>query len=281
MHPTPSDGKKRDQVHFSRDQVVILVYGAALDSSPMHTPRARRCTRLPAAIALLAFPIGTVLAATPNNYYFSTFAVAENPLSESGAWSNIDTTRTQIAASGGRAFGTQIGGAYDDSVAWLNGTWPVDMQLTATVFRGSSSGIEEVELLLRGAQTSTSTTGYEVNFAHDGQYVNLYRWEGGTSLSDFVPIVPENTHSIPGGLSTGDRIRVRITGDTVAASYDKGAGWVTIFSGSDTSVGGHAKYPSGRPGIGAFKTSGSGALDQFALEDFTVEADVIFTNGFE
>ena len=247
----------------------------------MHAPQAKRCTRLPAAIALLAFSFGTALAAPPGAYYFSTFADAENPLSESGAWSNIDTTRTQIATSGGRAFGTQIGGAYDDSVSWLTGTWPADMQLTATIFRGSSSGIEEVELLLRGAQTSASTTGYEVNFAHDGQYVNLYRWEGGTNLSDFVPIVPENTHSIAGGLNTGDRIRVRITGDTVTALYDKGAGWVTIFSGSDTSVGGHAKYSSGRPGIGAFKTSGSGALGQFAFEDFTVEADAIFANGFD
>jgi len=247
----------------------------------MQVRQARCRARLPAAVALLAAPLGAMLAATPNNYYFSTFAVAENPLSESGAWSNIDTTRTQIATSGGRAFGTQIGGAYDDSVAWLTGTWPADMQLTATVFRGSSSGIEEVELLLRGAQTANRTTGYEVNFAHDGQYVNLYRWEGGTNLSDFVPIVPENTHSISGGLNTGDRIRVRIAGDTVTASYNKGAGWVTIFSGSDTSVGGHAKYPSGRPGIGAFKTSGSGALDQFAFEDFTVEADAIFADGFE
>ena len=247
----------------------------------MQTPRAKPNSRLPVAIGLVACVVGPVLAATPNSYYFTTFPVAENPLSESGAWSNIDTTRTQIAASGGRAFGTQIGGAYDDSVSWLVGTWPADVQLTATVFRGSSNGIEEVELLLRGAQTSTSTTGYEVNFAHDGQYVNLYRWEGGTNLSDFVPIVPENTHSIAGGLNSGDHIRVRIVGDTVTAWYDKGAGWVTIFSGSDTSVGGHAKYLSGRPGIGAFKTSGSGALDQFAFEDLTVEADGIFADGFE
>ena len=247
----------------------------------MHTLRANLRVRWLAAVALLAFPIDSVPAATPDTYYFSTFSAAENPLSESGAWSNTDATRTQIASSGGRAFGTQVGGGYDDSVAWLTGTWPADVQLTATVFRGSPSGIEEVELLLRGAQTSSSTTGYEVNFAHDGQYVNLYRWEGGTNLSDFVPIVPENTHAIAGGLNTGDRIRVRIVGDTVTAWFDKGAGWVILFSGSDSSVGGHAKYPSGRPGIGAFKTSGSGALDQFSFEDFTVETDAIFTNGFD
>ncbi|MEO5624654.1 MAG: hypothetical protein ABIQ70_01440 [Dokdonella sp.] len=231
-------------------------------------------------LLIFVLPIAAAFAVPPSSY-FTTFATNENPLYESAAWSNIDATRTSIATSGGRAFGTQAGGAYDDSVAWLNGAWPADVQLTATVFRGSSSGIEELELLLRGAQTATTTTGYEVNFAHDGQYVNLYRWEGGIQLADFVPIVAENTHSIADGLHTGDRIRVRIQGDTVTALYDKGAGWVTIFSGSDTSVGGHAKYASGRPGIGAFKTSGSGALDQFAFEDLTVEADGIFADGFE
>jgi hypothetical protein len=232
-------------------------------------------------IMLLTSHSDGAAAVSPNSYYFTTFGTTENPISESGAWSNIDATRTRIATSGGRAFGTQIGGAYDDSVAWLTGAWPADVQLTATVFRGSTSGLEEVELMLRGAQTATTTTGYEVNFAHDGQYVNLYRWEGGINLADFVPIVPENTHSISGGLNTGDQIRATIRGDAVTAFYNKGAGWVTIFTGSDTSVGGHAKYTSGRPGIGAFKTSGSGALTQFAFEDLTVEADAIFANDFE
>lgn len=242
---------------------------------------AGRVARLRLTLSIVALPVAAACAAQPGSDYTTTFATNENPISESAAWSNIDVTRTSIATSAGRAFGTQTGGAYDDSVAWLNGAWPSDVQLTATVFRGSSSGIEELELLLRGAQTASTTTGYEVNFAHDGQYVNLYRWEGGIQLSDFVPIVAENTHSIPDGLHTDDRIRVSIQGDTVTAFYDKGAGWVTIFVGSDTSVGGHAKYASGRPGIGAFKTSGSGALDQFAFEDLTVETYGIFEDGFE
>src|SRR4029077_14844315 len=99
--------------------------------------------------------------------------------------------------------------------------------------------------------------------------------------ADFVPLIPENTHSIPGGLHTGDQIRAQMLGDTITAFYNKGAGWTALFAASDTSVGGHAKYASGRPGIGAFKTSGSGALDQFAFEDLTVEADAIFADGFE
>jgi hypothetical protein len=243
--------------------------------------RFARAARVRMVAAILALHVGAATAIPFTGHYVTTFDANEDPISESGAWANLDNTRTSIATSGGRAFGTQAGGAYDDSVAWLNGAWPADLQLTATVFRGASSGIEELEFLLRGAQTAATTTGYEVNYAHDGQYVNLYRWEGGINLADFVPIVPENTHSIPGGLHTGDRIRVRIEGDTVTALYDKGAGWIAIFSGSDTSVAGHAKYTSGRPGIGAFKASGSGALDQFAFEDLTVEADGIFANGFE
>ena len=237
--------------------------------------------RVPVIVTLLVLHVGATAATFPMGYYFTTFVASENPISESGTWSNIDSTRTQIETSGGRAFGTQLGGAYDDSVAWLAGTWPADVELTATVFRGASNGIEELELMVRGAQTSATTTGYEINFAHDGQYVNLYRWEGGIDISDFVPIVPENTHSIPGGLVSGDQIRVRIRGDAVTAFYNKGDGWVTIFNGSDTSVGGHAKYPTGRPGIGAFKTSGSGGLAEFAFEDLTVVAYAIFADGFD
>src|SRR4051812_43102351 len=60
-------------------------------------------------------------AAAPS--YRTTFGSAENPLSEAGAWSNIDDTRTRMAAAGGRCFGTQSGGAYDDSVAQLVGSW--------------------------------------------------------------------------------------------------------------------------------------------------------------
>jgi hypothetical protein len=202
--------------------------------------------------------------------YATTFATSENPISEDGAWSNIDATRTRMATSGGRCFGTQVGGAYDDSVAQLTGIWPASSQMTGTVFRGSTSGIEELEFMMRGAQTGNTTTGYEINFAHDGQYVNVYRWEGGIDLSDFVPLIAENTHSIPGGLNTGDLIRARMQGDTISAYYNKGAGWVMVFTATDSSAGGHAKYASGRPGIGAFKTSGSGALDQFAFEDLQV-----------
>lgn len=235
--------------------------------------RGTRLSRISAHVARAFCSIGlcacaSAAAAPPG--YRTTFDTAENPLSEAGAWSNIDSTRTRMAAAGGRCFGTQTGGAYDDSVAQLVGSWPSAIQITATVFRGSSSGIEELELMFRGAQTATTTTGYEVNFAHDGQYVNVYRWEGGIALADFVPLIAENTHSIPGGLNSGDRIRAEIRGDTITAYYNKGAGWIEVFSASDTSVAGHAKYPAGRPGVGAFKTSGSGALDQFAFEDLQV-----------
>jgi len=244
---------------------------------------------VPVVLVCLA---GVATAAVPPSY-ITTFSATENPISEAGAWSNIDTTRTRMATAGGRCFGTQVGGAYDDSIAQLTGTWPASVQMTGTVFRGSTSGIEELELMVRGAQTSTTTTGYEINFAHDGQYVNVYRWEGGINLSDFVPLIVENTHSIPGGLSTGDQIRAQMQGDTITAFYNKGTGWVTVFTASDTSVGGHAKYASGRPGIGAFKTSGSGALNQFAFEDLQVLTcadtnpncvfveDRVFADGFE
>jgi len=73
------------------------------------------------------------------------------------------------------------------------------------------------------------------------------------------------------GLHSGDRLRGQIVGNTLTAWVDKGGGWMLIGSASDTSgTGGGAAFTSGTPGIGFFKTSGSGPMDQFGFTDFRV-----------
>jgi hypothetical protein len=194
--------------------------------------------------------------------FSSTFTGTENPLSESSNWST-PADRTDFRKLGGVAYGTQVGGAYDDSIAMLAGTWSPDCEIITTIFVGTTSGIQEVEHIHRCDATGRY---YEVNFAHDGSYADFIRAEGGgIDLSDYTYIIPSLTYSIPGGgISNGNRLRTRMDGSLLQAWIDRGAGWVFIGEASDTAI------TSGKPGIGAFKTAGSGAMDQFCFTDFSV-----------
>lgn len=201
------------------------------------------------------------------NAYSTTFTGTENPLSESSNWST-PSLRTNFRKSGGVAYGTQVGGGFDDSIAMLAGTWSANVEIITTVFKGTTSGIQELEHIHRCASGGTY---YEINFAHDGQYCDFVRAEGGITLADFTYLVPTLTYSIPGGaVNNGDLLKTRMDGNLLQAYINRGSGWVFIGEASDTSVGGRAKYTSGNPGIGAFKTSGAGSMDQYALNDFTV-----------
>lgn len=206
-------------------------------------------------------------------YYASAFSTAQTPIAEGSNWVNNGTDWTLVNTSGGVAFGTQVGGSFDDSYAHLTGTWGADYEITATIFKGTTSGIQEVELLFRITDSSHSCTLYEINFAHDGQYVDFVRWPGplGTSSGDFTFLVPSLTYSVAGGVNNGDRIKGRIEGNVLTAWIDKGFGWVLIGSATDTAGGGGgAVLTSGNPGMGFFKTSGSGAMNQFCYTDYQV-----------
>jgi hypothetical protein len=185
---------------------------------------------------------------------------------------NNSTNRTLVNTNGGIAYGTQVGGGYDDSYARLTGTWSPNVVMEASVFRGNTSGIQEVEFLFRvNDSVPGKVTLYEINFAHNGQYVDFYRWEGGIQLSNFTPLVPSLTYSIAGGINNGDRLKGQMIGNTLTAWIDKGSGWVLIGSATDTDgPNGGAVITSGTPGIGFFKTSGSGAMDQYGYFDYKV-----------
>ena len=230
----------------------------------------RRARTMPAAQGGFALS-GQAISA--QRRFYTSFPTIASPVSEGGRWVKNDTTRTQmIVGAAGRCYGTQLGsGGFDDSCSHLSDVWAPNIQITATLFVGTCTGIQEVELMARMADTSSTTRGYEVNFAWDGSYVNFYRWEGTTAGADFVPLVTPQTYSVSGGFSTGHQIRITMIGDTLNAYYNKGSGWVLINTGggvSDTSTGGHAKWSTGTPGIGAYRELASGAGSQFALEDF-------------
>lgn len=168
-----------------------------------------------------------------------------------------------------------MGGAFDDSYAHLTAAWPsADYVITATIFKGTTSGIQEVELLFRVTDSpgSPNVFLYEINFAHNGQYVDFVRWNGGIAPGDFTYLIPTGTFSVPGGINNGDVIRGVMIGNTLTAYINKGSGFTLIGSASDTAgPGGTALYTTGTPGIGAFKTAGSGAMNQCAFTDFLAE----------
>lgn len=207
--------------------------------------------------------------------YSTSFAGTEAPVSEGGAWINQSTNRTLVDTSGGIAFGTQVGGAFDDSYAHLTAAWPsADYTIEATVSKGSTSGIQEVELLFRVTDSAGSPNVhlYEINFAHNGQYVDFVRWDGGISGPDFTYLIPSQTFNIPGGVNNGDILRGRMVGNKLTAWINQGSGFALIGSASDTAgPNGGAVYTTGTPGIGFFKTAGSGAMNQYAFSDFLAE----------
>lgn len=213
----------------------------------------------------------------PYTSYSTTFSATETPISESSNWANVGLDWTTVNTASGIAFGTQVGGSFDDSYANLTGTWPNNYEIITTVFKGTTSGIQEVEHRFRCSDAAHISSCYEINFAHDGQYVDFVKWPGplGTSVGDFTFLVPTGTYSISGGISNGNLLKTRIVDGTLTAWINKGSGYVLINSSPVTDTSGSHGLPSlktGKPGIGFFKTSGSGAMNQFGFTDFSVRS---------
>ena len=210
--------------------------------------------------------------------YTTTFSTTETPISEGGLWSNVGVDWTLVDLASGIAFGTQVGGGFDDSWAELTGvSLAPDVQVDATVFKGTTSGTQEVEIHLRANSAPHVANRYEFNVAHDGQYWNGYQWPGplGTVVGDFRPLATETggiQFAVPGGaINNGDILRMRIQGNVMTGYINRGSGFVLVGTWTDTAgAGGGAALVSGNVGIGFFKTSGSGAMNQYGFTDFTV-----------
>jgi len=186
------------------------------------------------------------------------FPLTENPISESGNWTNGGTTGldwSNVQTTPELAFGTINSSTpnYGDSTAILTGTWNPDQMAQAVVHsvNQTSSIHEEVELRLRTTVAAHNITGYEVNFrcTSDGsQYVAIVRWNG--SLGDFTYVANLN----PGGpgIHDGDTVKATIVGSTITA-YING---VQVLQGTDST------YTSGNPGIGFDTESDSGSTSR-------------------
>jgi fibronectin type 3 domain-containing protein len=205
--------------------------------------------------------------AAPGTSFTSNFDGTENPLSEGGVWHHLDPFQTPVQKVNGIAFGTQAGGPngpYDDSSAYVTG-FGNDYEVDGTVWLKSgvaSSPNREVEILLRWTDNNpqrstqygpTESNGYEINWSHEGYYLNLGRFKGALLTSAASPLAPK----------TGDHFRARIQGQTITV-------WINgvqeiQYTDNDPSL----QIASGNPGIGFFVDSGT-PNNEFGFDSVTI-----------
>lgn len=200
-------------------------------------------------------------APTTGHPISTTFSLTENPISEGNTWYNggadgLDWSNVRTA--NGNAIGTQTNGGFNDSIAFLKGTWHADQTAQATVYANGPSGnyFPEVELFLRGNISPHSATGYEINFsAASGQYQQIVRWNG--PLGNFTNLSNIN---LPSPLASGDVVKATIVGNVITV-YKNG---IQVAQVTDNT------YSSGSPGIGFFHfASGDGQDALWGFMDFS------------
>jgi hypothetical protein len=193
--------------------------------------------------------------------YHTNYPLAENPISENGAWINGATTGLDwhdVSTTPGLAIGHQSGSSFTDGTALLTGTWGPDQTVQAVVHTQNQkdSCYQEVEMRLRSAMTPHSCTGYEISFKASktsSAYLIIVRWNG--PVGDFTYLTQLGGSQY--GVAEGDVVKATITGNLITA-YLNG---VEVGSAMDP----QNTYTVGNPGMG------------FNLE--TGDASCIGTNG--
>ena len=203
--------------------------------------------------------VSVASAAPTTGSYSTTFDRTETPLSESGMWRRAANNFTNVATSGGLAYGTNgVTNTYDDSYALLSGFGP-DQTLEAVIQRSASlntSVTHEAELLLRFADSTTGARGYECLFAFYGG-VQIVRWNGTQGDYTVLPITAGSS-SLGRNLLTGDVIKATIAGNVISL-YING----TLMARATDSA-----FTIGQPGIGFFTRPGGNSA-HLALTQIT------------
>ena len=208
---------------------------------------------------------GAASAAAAGTVSFNTnFDLTESPISEKGAWISANVESTRVWTAGGLAFGTQPGnGAYNDSYAHLSGFPPNQLasgviHLASNITRNTT---HEVEILLRVSDGAHSLTGYECNFAYDGNYVQIVRWDPGGFAYLAGPSVGHQGN-VPGGLREGDTVSAMIVGNVITA----------YVNGVQAATATDATYKTGDPGMAFWRGGPSISQDDFAFTRFSASS---------
>lgn len=195
--------------------------------------------------------------------FTTSFPANENPISESGAWTNhaadCSAVRTELISSTHVAHGTQSpGGTFNDSTATLSG-FARSHRITGTLYKAAgitSSPNAEVELHLSwsdqnasytppgGSFGTTTVMGYEINVNQNDDYLILGRFKG-------VELTRGSANSF--SPTDGDLFQADFVYNTSDGSADITVKWngVTKISYHDTSP-----PPAGNPGVGFYIDSG-------------------------
>lgn len=206
-----------------------------------------------------------------NGSYSTTFPTVANPLSEGGLWHSNDPNETpcQVSAAS-KCHGTQTGTVappYNDSQAFLDPAgWGTtqDVTITAGLAGSLDSTNREIEIRLRSrddnAQFGTSfgnttTTGYELNWQHQGAYLILGRFK----QAEIDRIVS------PPPASTGSTFRARVVNNgllqPVFQVWINGVLQTWLNSGTTSTTDTAATPPQGAPGIGFWRDTGAANSD--------------------
>jgi regulation of enolase protein 1 (concanavalin A-like superfamily) len=219
-----------------------------------------RGVRFPAAFvalaSLTAFGFAKPSLPAPVASYSTSFTLAENPISEGGVWSNNGLDWTTVQTENGYAHGTQPGtGAYTDSYAYLSG-FTADQEAQAIVFHDPSKtgGTQEVELLLRWADSAHVARGYECNFSYGGGYAEIVRWNGPLSSFTYLARV-----SLGRALVTGDAVKAQIVGNVITV----------YFNGNQINQATDSTWTTGQPGMAFWKGSSGGPNTALGFSSYT------------
>ncbi len=257
-HNDPDKVPRYEHINAAARVLVRVIVGE-------HRHRARR------AVPKMKVLVTILLLATAGFAQSDTtlFPGTEDPISESGKWTNGKTTGldwTDVITTPGKAMGTETAiPDYTDSTATLQyRSWAGDQRAYGTVF---TSGVptmscgQEIELRLRTTITPHSITGYEVSFSSAFGSLIIVRWDGPVGAKHF-DVLNMNAGVV---VHQGDVIKATIVGNLITA-YING---VQKLQASDS------KYTSGSPGVGFNYTPNpgcSGAVRAtYGLSSFTAE----------
>ena len=211
--------------------------------------------------------------------YTTTFALTENPISESGKWMNGGVAGANlwgnIQTTPGLAFGVSEPTQFGDPTAVLTGSWSADQAVQATVRINTAPGgtcCHEAEVRLRTTIAPSRITGYEAycSVMSNNPYCHIASWGGPNgawvNMENSSPNIFLKNVDILKGTVTGANpaiITMYINGAQILQVQDTGN-----FTFSDSRK--YGPWTSGSPGIGFYNNQDSN-WNRFGFSSFAAQ----------
>jgi len=198
----------------------------------------------------------------PRVSYQTAFAAAEFPLSEGGKWWKSNNPWHFVLTQDGFAQASAYNQGYDDSYAYVLGSWGSDQTVEATINRGGAATggtTHEALLLLRVSDDTNNARGYECLFSHYGG-IDLLKWTG--PVGGFRNLSLTYSGYFGREFATGDVVKCSVIGNKITG-YVNGTRYIEAVDSS---------YTSGAPGMGFFTRPG-GNLKAMRFTDFKASSN--------